>query len=68
MTPMPMSAVIADLMQRLLRTESLITIFALAMFVTGKVSSVDEAVALATVTIPLVLGRSIAKATTKTTS
>lgn len=59
---MTLSGMIADLIERLLRTETLVTIFALVMYLTGRVETLDQAMALATVTAPLVLGRSAVKA------
>lgn len=54
-----------NLLHRLLRTESLVTIAGLIIYLTGRVETLEEALALAVVIVPLVLGRSIVKAELK---
>ncbi len=50
-----------NLLDRLLRTESLATIAGFVLFVTGRVETMEEALALGAVIGPLVLGRSVVK-------
>ena len=56
--------VMTSLLKRLLRTESLATIVGLVLFATGRVETMEEALALGAVIGPLVLGRSYVKART----
>lgn len=51
-----------DLLNRILRTESIATIVGLVLFASGRVQTMEEAVALGAVIGPLVLGRSYVKA------
>lgn len=57
-----MTAILKDLLTRLLRTESLATLVGLVLYVTGRVESMEEAIALGVIIGPLVLGRSVVKA------
>ncbi len=55
-------AILKDLLNRLIRTESLATLAGLVLFITGRVETMEEALALGAVIGPLVLGRSVVKA------
>lgn len=57
-----MSEIIADLIRRILRTETLVTIGALILIGTGNADSMPEAIGVIGSASTLVLGRSIVKA------
>jgi len=52
---------IDSLLARLLRTESLVTLAGFGLYLTGRIESLEEAIAVTGVVAPLVLGRSYAK-------
>ncbi len=50
-----------DILNRLLQRETLFSIIGIVIFLSGRVETMEQAVALAGVVGPIVLGRSIAK-------
>lgn len=56
---------ITDLVQRLLRTETIATIVGLVLFSIGRVDTLEEGAALGAIIAPIVLGRSYVKARTQ---
>lgn len=58
-----MTAVLTDFVERLLRTETLVAIAAIVLVATGRVASIDEALAVAGPATALILGRSWVKGT-----